>query len=38
VLNRGLERSTEAPFFPESFADRFMEQRDELWFGVKYAF
>ena len=25
-------------FFPESFADHYMEQRDELWFGVTWEF
>jgi hypothetical protein len=37
-LNRNLQRAGEAPFFPESFADRYMEERDEVWFGVTWEF
>ena len=36
--NRGLQRKAEAPWFSESFADRYMEQRDEVWFGVTWEF
>jgi hypothetical protein len=36
--NRGLRRKAEAPWFAESFADRYMEQRDEVWFGVTWEF
>lgn len=38
TLSRGLKRATEAPFFDESFADTYMERRDEIWFGVAYRF
>ena len=36
--NLGLRRAEEAPFFPKSFADRYMEERDEIWFGVTRQF
>jgi hypothetical protein len=38
VLNRGLQRAGEAPFFPESFGDHYMEQRDEIWVGATWEF
>ncbi len=38
ALNRQLQRATEAPLFLESFADRYMEQRDEIWFGATWRF
>lgn len=37
LLNRDFFRTAESPFFgKESFADQFMESRDEFWFGVTY--
>jgi hypothetical protein len=39
MLNAALKRRAEAPFWgKESFADKFMEDRDEVWFGVTYQF
>jgi hypothetical protein len=39
MLNAALARRAEAPFWAkESFADKFMEDRDEFWFGVTYQF
>jgi hypothetical protein len=39
TLNAGLELSAEAPFWgKESFADKFMRNRDEFWIGVTYQF
>ncbi len=39
ILNAALEQRAEAPFWgKESFADRFMRDRDEFWMGVTYQF
>ncbi len=39
TLNASLEQRAEAPFWSkESFADRFMRDRDEFWMGVTYQF
>ncbi len=39
TLNAGLEQQSASPFFgKESFADRFMRDRDEFWMGVTYQF
>ena len=38
TLNLGLERKSEAPFFPESFGQRYMKERDEVWLGVTWEF
>ena len=39
TLNAALARKAEAPFWgTESFADKFMRNRDEFWFGVTYQF
>jgi len=39
MLNAALARRAEAPFWgKESFVDKFMRNRQELWFGVTYQF
>ena len=39
TLNAPLDRKAEAPFWSrESFADKFMRNRDEFWVGVTYQF
>lgn len=39
MLNRGLERASQSPWWSkQSFADRFMEKRDEFWAGLTYQF
>jgi hypothetical protein len=38
TTNRGLRRQAAAPWFLGSFADSYMEQRDEVWFGVTWEF
>ena len=38
-INRNFQRTSEAPFWgQESFADHFMEKRDEVYFSVTYQF
>jgi hypothetical protein len=39
TLNGPLQRTAESPYWgKESFADKFMQNRDEFWFGVTYQF
>lgn len=38
VLNRGLRSRADAPFFPQSFADHQIEQRDEVWIALTLEF
>jgi hypothetical protein len=39
MLNAGLKQQAQSPFWgKESFADRFMRDRDEFWMGVTYQF
>jgi hypothetical protein len=39
TLNKNLIRASQSPWFSrQGFADRFMERRDEFWFGLTYQF
>jgi hypothetical protein len=38
ALNRNLQRTAEAPYFPQGFGDHYMEQRDEVWVGLTWRF
>ena len=39
TLNKGLEQASQSPWWSkQSFADRFMEKRDEFYVGFTYQF